>query len=86
MSAGRLSVLRGLEKFKAGLGAAGVAAIGCDLLTSHWLPGLPGHLVTAVGALLCGVAAAYVTDLSDAEARIASSVGGDRPATFVSGR
>lgn len=86
MFVSRLSVIRGLEKVRAGLGAAGVAAMACEVLTLHFGGGPPGILIRVVAAIVCGVAAGYFADVSEREAKLLLEAGRERATAYASGR
>jgi hypothetical protein len=78
-------VIRGLEKIRAGLGAAGLAAIGGEVLTLHF-GGSPGILIPVVAAIVCGVTAGYFADVSEREAKLLLEAGRERAASYASSR
>ncbi len=75
MSSGRLMIVSKLEKLKAGLGAAGMTAVGFEAFDVSRLLGIPAASIFANTALVAaatasGIAAWFFTEVSRKEARL----------------
>ena len=66
-----------LERLRAGLGAAGIAAVGGELLAGA--VGF-GVALPVTAALVCGTVAAWVTTVSPREQELARATGAERRA------
>ena len=75
MSSGRLMIVSRLEKLKAGLGAAGMTAVGLEAFDVSRVLGIPpgsilGNTALVAAAVVSGVAAWFFTEVSREEARL----------------
>ena len=80
MTSGKVKFIVNLEKIKAGLGAAGMAAVGFETLApriagmacASILAGPVGTIGTVAVAIASGIAAAHFTEISEKEAKLES--------------
>jgi hypothetical protein len=81
MSSDKLSLIPKLEKLKAGLGAAGMAAVAFEAVGPSLFGGIFGTFLPVAAALASGIAAGYFTEVSEKEAEMESAVSKERTMT-----
>ena len=72
MPAHKFWLIPRLEQFKAALGAAGMAAVGFEVIGPRLVGGIVGNVLPLVAAAISAVVAWYFTEVSSREARLES--------------
>lgn len=90
MPSTRLLLIPNLEKLKAGLGAAGMAAVAFEAMGPRLLgtmfSGVLGNVIPLAAGVLSAIAAGYLTEVSEKEARLESEAGKERALSNASDR
>ncbi len=83
-------IISKLEKMKAALGAAGMAAVACEALGprifGEAFTGFAGNAIPIAAALLSGITASYYTEVSGREATLESEAAKESIMTNASGQ